>query len=345
MSDTKFTELTEQTSFADTDIIPSVDVSEGTSGSRKFTFASLRTWVLAQLGDTATKNIGTSAGTVAAGDDSRFTDARTPTAHASTHANGQSDALKLDDLATPDDNTDLDVSTTRHGLVPKAPNDTQKFLRGDGTWAVPTVAEPFKVGGIYTNITGNDPSTELGYGTWSQFSSGRFLVGYASGDADFGTVEGTGGAKRVALLASELPSHTHTVTDEGHTHTISGGDHTHTYPDHSHAITDPGHNHTVTDPGHAHDAAATGGSGTDGLDTIGAQVGTTSNEVTGVTVDSGSTGITATDEDGGGNTGSATPTMTAAASGTGITIDAQGDGADHENLPPYTVVYFWVRTA
>lgn len=35
------------------------------------------------------------------------------------------------------DNTIADVSTTRHGLVPKAPNDTSKFLRGDGTWATP----------------------------------------------------------------------------------------------------------------------------------------------------------------------------------------------------------------
>lgn len=34
------------------------------------------------------------------------------------------------------DNTIADVSTSRHGLVPKAPNDTTKFLRGDGTWGV-----------------------------------------------------------------------------------------------------------------------------------------------------------------------------------------------------------------
>jgi len=44
-------------------------------------------------------------------------------------------AIKLDDLAAPDDNTDLDVSITAHGLTPKAPNDTNQFLRGDGTWA------------------------------------------------------------------------------------------------------------------------------------------------------------------------------------------------------------------
>lgn len=38
------------------------------------------------------------------------------------------------------DVTTLDVSTTKHGLVPKAPNDTSKFLRGDGAWAVPTAS-------------------------------------------------------------------------------------------------------------------------------------------------------------------------------------------------------------
>lgn len=30
-----------------------------------------------------------------------------------------------------------DVSITKHGFAPKAPNDTTKFLRGDGGWAVP----------------------------------------------------------------------------------------------------------------------------------------------------------------------------------------------------------------
>lgn len=29
------------------------------------------------------------------------------------------------------------VSTTKHGYVPKAPNSTTQFLRGDGAWAVP----------------------------------------------------------------------------------------------------------------------------------------------------------------------------------------------------------------
>jgi hypothetical protein len=42
--------------------------------------------------------------------------------------------FKLDDLGTPDDNTDLDFSTSRHGLVPKGTN-TGNFLKDDGTWA------------------------------------------------------------------------------------------------------------------------------------------------------------------------------------------------------------------
>jgi hypothetical protein len=38
---------------------------------------------------------------------------------------------------TTSDITTNDVSTAKHGFAPKAPNDTAKFLRGDGTWAVP----------------------------------------------------------------------------------------------------------------------------------------------------------------------------------------------------------------
>lgn len=39
--------------------------------------------------------------------------------HAATHRAGGSDSIKLDDFATPDDNTDLDATTARHGLMSK----------------------------------------------------------------------------------------------------------------------------------------------------------------------------------------------------------------------------------
>ena len=45
------------------------------------------------LGNAATKDVGTSAGTVAAGNDSRLTDSRTPTTHATSHVTGGSDVI------------------------------------------------------------------------------------------------------------------------------------------------------------------------------------------------------------------------------------------------------------
>jgi hypothetical protein len=46
-------------------------------------------------------------------------------------------SIKLDDFATPDDNTDLDATTGRHGLLPKLGGGSSNFLRADGTWAAP----------------------------------------------------------------------------------------------------------------------------------------------------------------------------------------------------------------
>jgi len=44
--------------------------------------------------------------------------------------------LKLDDLGAPDDNTDLNVSSTKHGLCPKSDGDATHVLHGDNSWAV-----------------------------------------------------------------------------------------------------------------------------------------------------------------------------------------------------------------
>ncbi len=46
-------------------------------------------------------------------------------------------AIKLDDFSTPDDNTDLDATTSYHGLLPKLGGGTSNFLRADGTWVNP----------------------------------------------------------------------------------------------------------------------------------------------------------------------------------------------------------------
>lgn len=44
------------------------------------------------------------------------------------------------------DNTTQDVSTARHGYVPKAPNNTTTFLRGDATWAAPAGGSGISLG-------------------------------------------------------------------------------------------------------------------------------------------------------------------------------------------------------
>lgn len=54
-------------------------------------------------------------------------------------ASGQTEGAKWEAVAESEmtftDITTNDVSTTKHGFTPKAPNDTAKFLRGDGVWA------------------------------------------------------------------------------------------------------------------------------------------------------------------------------------------------------------------
>lgn len=56
------------------------------------------------------------------------------TFHGSDHELGGPDAIKLDDLAEPDDNTDLDATAARHGLLPKLSGSAADLFRGDGTF-------------------------------------------------------------------------------------------------------------------------------------------------------------------------------------------------------------------
>ena len=44
--------------------------------------------------------------------------------------------IKLDDFGEPDDNTDLDFDTSKHGLTPKGTN-IGNYLKDDGTWSSP----------------------------------------------------------------------------------------------------------------------------------------------------------------------------------------------------------------
>ena len=79
-----------------------------------------------------------------------------PQAHNSSHQSGGGDAIKLDDLATPDDNTDLNASATAHGLLLKLENSGTKYLRDDGTWQTVSASG----GGLLTKeITIENPNS------------------------------------------------------------------------------------------------------------------------------------------------------------------------------------------
>ena len=60
--------------------------------------------------------------------------------HAVNHQSGGSDPIKLDDLAAPDDNTDLNASISAHGLLPKLSNVATEFLNGTGAFSTPAGA-------------------------------------------------------------------------------------------------------------------------------------------------------------------------------------------------------------
>lgn len=90
-------------------------------------------------------------------------------------------ADKLESVAESNLNfTDIttgDVSTSKHGLVPKAPNDTGKYLRGDGTWAGGTAGiAVYSASGATLSLT---------------TTANQKVVVWAKGELDIGTGGGT----------------------------------------------------------------------------------------------------------------------------------------------------------
>lgn len=141
------------------------------------------------------------------------------------------------------------------------------------------ISAAWPVGSVFISVVSTNPATLLGFGTWVAIAAGRMLVGFDSGDADFDTLEETGGAKTHTLTTGEMPSHTHTQDA------------------HNHGVTDPAHGHTMR-----HFPTATGGSTGNTVDTSmsGTQTNstlTTATATTGVTVNN----ATATNQNTGGD--------------------------------------------
>lgn len=69
----------------------------------------------------------------------------------------------------------------------------------------------YPVGSIYMSVNSTSPA-ELFGGTWEEFGKGRTVVGVDTTQAEFNTVEKTGGAKTHTLTISELASHAHPLS-------------------------------------------------------------------------------------------------------------------------------------
>jgi hypothetical protein len=71
------------------------------------------------------------------------------------------------------------------------------------------------IGTIYENgAVATNPATLFGFGTWVAYGTGRVTVAIDAGDADFDTVDETGGEKTHTLTEAELASHGHTLTSQ-----------------------------------------------------------------------------------------------------------------------------------
>ena len=106
-----------------------------------------------------------------------------------------------------------------------------KYDASNTVWILINPAETgtlYPVGSIYTNAAvATNPATLLGFGTWAAFGTGRVMIGIASGNALFDTVEETGGDADITISSTtdshtltidEMPAHTH----PGDAHSTSG---------------------------------------------------------------------------------------------------------------------------
>ena len=124
--------------------------------------------------------------------DFTYTDA-TPSITAAVIPGG----IKLDDLGTPDDNTDLNASTSRHGLLKKLSNVATEYMDGTGNWSTPAGGG----GGVPLpdDLDDNYRPESAGYGAGTgtdEFNNASFSgwtltgTGLVSGDFDESTFPG-----------------------------------------------------------------------------------------------------------------------------------------------------------
>lgn len=102
--------------------------------------------------------------------------------------------------------------------APTAASGTNTTQVATTAFVTAALQAAYPVGSIYINASSaSNPSTLLGFGTWTAFGAGRVMVGLDASDALFDTVEETGGSKD-AVVVSHTHTATSTVTDPSHSH-------------------------------------------------------------------------------------------------------------------------------
>lgn len=66
----------------------------------------------------------------------------------------------------------------------------------------------YPVGSLYFSTSSTNPATALGFGTWTAYAAGRFVVGVGTSDQTF-AAGATGGESNHTLTTNEMPSHSH----------------------------------------------------------------------------------------------------------------------------------------
>ena len=124
--------------------------------------------------------------------------------------------LALTAIATANSGTSAPTTTYAYQLWADTTSGNLKIRNGgDSAWIVVGAL----AGHVYTSVVSTNPASLLAGmsgTTWVAFGSGKTLVGLDSGDADFNSIEETGGSKTdttavggTSLSIAQLPPHGH----------------------------------------------------------------------------------------------------------------------------------------
>ncbi len=169
---------------------------------------------------------------------------------------GQDADRKIESDLLFSDNTINNVSSSRHGLAPKTPNDATKYLNGTGAWSVPSGVP---TGAILAFSAATAPSGYL-LCDGAAVSRTTYAALFALIGASYGAGDGST-TFNVPDLRGRPPVGLGTHSDVntlGNNDGVAVGSrtpkHTHTGPSHTH--TGPSHTHDTQISGYGRDAVA-----------------------------------------------------------------------------------------